>query len=300
MVKVAFSPIYRYELPKGHRFPMEKYDLLPEQLVYEGTLSESDFFEPLALTEEEILITHSKEYLQKLNAGNLTKLEQRKIGFPVRPDLVQRGKHIANGTYHCALHALNNGVSLNIAGGTHHAYADRGEGFCVFNDFAIASNLLLSRNLVKKILIVDLDVHQGNGNAHIFKGRDNVFTLSMHGEKNYPLKKERSDLDIGLPDGITDEPYLTLLRNHLPKVIDMVEPDFIFYQAGVDIIETDKLGRLKVTKDGCIKRDRFVFESAKKNGIPVAVSMGGGYSHRVSDIVDAHANTFRIAVELFD
>ena len=227
-------------------------------------------------------------------------MEQRKIGFPISPTLVQRGKHIANGTYLCAKHALESGVSLNVAGGTHHAYADRGEGFCVFNDFAIASNLLLKRQERKQILIVDLDVHQGNGNANIFQGREDVFTFSMHGAKNYPLKKEQSDLDIELPDGIQDHEYLQLLRFNLPKVLEMVQPDLVFYLAGVDVLESDKLGRLKVSLQGCYERDSFVLQLCQKHQIPVAVAMGGGYSPDVRDIIEAHANTFRVAVDLFD
>lgn len=213
--------------------------------------------------------------------------------------LIWRGRHIAKGTYDCARFAMDHGVALNVAGGTHHAYADCGEGFCVFNDFAIASNMLIAEKKVKQVLIVDLDVHQGNGTARIFQDRPEVFTFSMHGEKNYPLRKEQSDLDIGLPDGISDDYYLKLLKQHLPKVIDRVKPDILFYLAGVDILESDQLGRLKVTRDGCKKRDEIVFEEALRRSIPVAVSMGGGYSRKVSDIVEAHANTYRVAMDLF-
>jgi acetoin utilization deacetylase AcuC-like enzyme len=299
MIKIAFSPIYRYQLPANHRFPMEKYDLLPEQLLYEGSVSEEQFFHPEPLTDEAILLTHSPEYLHKLKTNGFTRLEARKIGFPMSDALIWRGRHIAKGTYDCAQFAMDHGVALNVAGGTHHAYADRGEGFCVFNDFAIASNMLVAEKKVKQVLIVDLDVHQGNGTARIFQDRPEVFTFSMHGEKNYPLKKEQSDLDIGLPDGITDDYYLKLLKQHLPKVIDRVKPDILFYLAGVDILESDQLGRLKVTREGCKKRDEIVFAEAKRRSIPVAVSMGGGYSRKVSDIVEAHANTYRVAMDLF-
>lgn len=299
MIKIAFSPVYRYTLPANHRFPMEKYDLLPEQLLYEGSVNENQFFHPEALSDEAILLTHTQAYLDKLNANGFTGLEARKIGFPMSEALITRGRHIAKGTYDCAIYAMENGVSLNIAGGTHHAYAEKGEGFCVFNDFAIAFNLLLKEQKVKQILIVDLDVHQGNGTAQIFQDRPEVFTFSMHGEKNYPLKKERSDLDIGLPDGISDNYYLNLLRQHLPKVIDRVKPDLIFYLSGVDILESDQLGRLKVTREGCMMRDEFVFQETIKKSIPVAVSMGGGYSKNIKDIVEAHANTYRVAMDLF-
>ncbi len=298
-MKVAFSPIYKYQLPEGHRFPMIKYDLLPEQLLREGTLQEDDFFHPEALIDEDILLTHTKEYLDQLAELSLTRKEARAIGFPVRPDLITRGRHIAFGTYQCALHAQQDGVSLNIAGGTHHAFADHGEGFCIFNDIAIASNMLLQNDLAKKILIIDLDVHQGNGTAHIFQGREEVFTLSVHGAKNYPVRKQQSDLDIGLPDGCEDKLYMSSLEQHLPEVIDEFEPDFIFYLSGVDILGTDKLGRLNVSRDGCKRRDQFIFDLCKQIGVPVAVSMGGGYSHQLRDIVEAHANTFRVAQEVY-
>lgn len=278
---------------------MEKYELLPEQLLYEGTVKDENFFHPEALSDEDILLTHSHVYLHKLNNNLLQRKEERAIGFPVRPELITRGKHIANGTVQCAHYALEYGVSMNIAGGTHHAYSDRGEGFCIFNDFAIAANLLLNSGNVKQILIVDLDVHQGNGTAKIFQNERRVFTFSMHGGKNYPLRKEKSDLDVPVPDGITDSAYLQLLHKHLPELIDKVQPDFIFYLAGVDILETDKLGRLGVSRAGCKQRDAFVLQQAKKNNIPLAISMGGGYSVNLRDIIEAHANTFRLAQEIY-
>ena len=278
---------------------MVKYELLPEQLLYEGTVSEDAFFHPDALTNEEICLTHCEKYIAKLDRLNLTRREVRDIGFPVSKELVVRGKHISKGTYTCAKYALENGVSMNIAGGTHHAFRDRGEGFCVLNDFAIASNMLLQRDQVKKILFVDLDVHQGNGNAKIFEDESRVFTFSMHGEKNYPLRKQKSDLDIGLPDRSKGDLFLKTLKSNLPRLIDEVQPDLIFYLAGVDILESDKLGRLSVSKQDCCERDKFVFECCKRNDIPVAVSMGGGYSEKISDIIDAHANTFRAAQEIF-
>ena len=215
------------------------------------------------------------------------------------PRLVERGTHIANGTLQCALFAQQNGIGMNIAGGTHHAFSDHGEGFCVFNDIAIAANYLLVNHLAQKILIIDLDVHQGNGTANIFQNENRVFTFSMHGLKNYPLKKEQSDLDIGLPDKTEDVLYLKTLRETLPYLLDHVEPDFIFYLSGVDVLKTDKLGRLHLSIEGCKKRDRIVLESCKKHQIPVAVSMGGGYSEQLTYIVEAHANTFRLAQEVY-
>jgi acetoin utilization deacetylase AcuC-like enzyme len=299
MLKIAWSEIYKYELPEGHRFPMIKYDLLPEQLLYEGTVNNNNFFEPTQLKLEEVLYTHTEEYIHKLEKQELNKQEIRKIGFPMTPNLVKRGKHIANGTYQGALWALNNKISMNIAGGTHHSFADKGEGFCVFNDIAIAANLLLREHPNFKILIVDLDVHQGNGTANIFQNEPRVFTFSMQGAKNYPLKKEVSDLDINLPDGVTDKPYLKLLYEKLLDIITLVEPDFMFYLAGVDVLQSDKLGRLGLSRQGCKARDKMVLQTAHQNKIPVQVSMGGGYSEHIKDIIEAHANTFRVAQDIF-
>jgi acetoin utilization deacetylase AcuC-like enzyme len=299
MIKIAYSPIYKYELPEGHRFPMIKYELIPEQLLYEGSVTEDHFFHPDKLTDEQILLTHTSEYLNKLNNLSLDRKEIRNIGFPVAKTLIDRGKYIANGTLQCARYAMQHGCAMNIAGGTHHSFADRGEGFCIYNDIAISSNILLKEGISKQILVVDLDVHQGNGTAKIFENDNRVFTFSMHGERNYPTRKETSNLDIGLPDKTEDKLFLSQLKDTLPRLIEEVEPDMIFYLSGVDIIESDKLGRLSVTKQGCKERDKFVFQTCKSNNIPVAVSMGGGYSPKISDIVDAHANTFRMALDLY-
>ena len=299
MLKVAWSPIYKYTVPEGHRFPMAKYELLPEQLLYEGTLSENNLFEPTPLTEEIILWTHEKKYWEKLKSLSLTKKEIRAIGFPMTELLVRRGTHISGGTVQCALFAKQYGCAMNIAGGTHHSFTYKGEGFCLLNDIGIAANYLLKKNLSKKILVIDLDVHQGNGTAQIFTNENRVFTFSMHGENNYPLRKETSDLDIGLADKTEDSLYLKILKNTLPVLLDDVQPDFIFYLSGVDVLATDKLGRLKMTLNGCKERDRIVFEFCKKNNIPVATSMGGGYSERLAHVVEAHANTYRMAQEVF-
>lgn len=299
MLKIAFSPIYKYSVPEGHRFPMVKYELLPEQLLYEGTVTDANFFHPKKLGETEILKTHTPAYWDKLRLQQLSRKEERAIGLPMSPQLIERGRHIAHGTIECALYAKEHGVALNIAGGTHHAFANRGEGFCVFNDFAIAAHHLLEHGLAQQILIVDLDVHQGNGTASIFQDEPRVFTFSMHGAKNYPLRKEQSDLDVGLPDKMEDGPYLQLLQKHLPRLIEQLEPDFIFYLAGVDVLATDKLGRLGMSLQGCRKRDEFVFQTCKRHHIPVAVSMGGGYSERIAHIVEGHANTYRAAQEIF-
>ena len=273
--------------------------LLPEQLLYEGTVTNDHFFHPDALDDNDILLTHTQEYLDKLNNQGLDKKEIRNIGFPMSDILVKRGKHIANGTFKCAEFAMEFGIAMNIAGGTHHSFADRGEGFCLFNDIAIASNILLHRQMVSQILIIDLDVHQGNGTAKIFEHEPRVFTFSMHGEKNYPTRKEVSNLDIGMPDKTEDAAYLDTLKKTLPKLLELVQPDFIFYLSGVDVLESDKLGRLSLTRKGCKERDRLVLQMCKDQSIPVAVSMGGGYSPLMTDIIDAHANTFRLAQDIF-
>ena len=299
MLKIAYSPIYKYKVPPKHRFPMIKYELIPEQLIYEGSVKESNFFAPVPLEEDCILETHDAEYWTKLKTQTLSAKEIRAIGFPMRPELVERGRHIAGGTLQATDFAFKHGVSMNIAGGTHHSFTYKGEGFCLLNDIAIAANYLLNTGKAKKILIVDLDVHQGNGTAQIFEQEDRVFTFSMHGEKNYPLRKEKSDLDIGLPDNTEDKEYLKTLKNTLPMLIDIQEPDFIFYLSGVDVLATDKLGRLGLSMAGCKERDKVVLEACKNNGIPLAISMGGGYSERIAHIVDAHCNTFRLAQEIY-
>jgi len=300
MVKIAFDPVYAHPLPDNHRFPMLKYELIPEQLLHEGTCTEANFFKPATCVAEIILQTHDKDYLDKLSNQQLTASEQRKIGFPLSPELIQRELVITQGTIECALYALQNGCAMNIAGGTHHAFAERGEGFCILNDQAIAANYLISRQLSQKILIIDLDVHQGNGTAKLLENEPRVFTFSMHGLTNYPFHKEKSDLDIGLLDGTTSETYLKTLEEALPKLIEQVQPDFAFYLAGVDILSTDKFGKLKVSMESCKQRDVFVFSQLKKNKIPVAVTLGGGYSPDIKTIVEAHCNTFRTAMDLFN
>lgn len=296
---IAFDPIYAHPLPEGHRFPMLKYELIPEQLVYEGTINNSNLFSPKACADEIVLYTHEAAYLQKLQQQTLSAKEQRHIGFPQSPALTLRELVITQGTIDCCRYALENGVALNVAGGTHHAFADHGEGFCLLNDFAVAANYLLHHNLVKQILIVDLDVHQGNGTASIFQHEPRVFTFSMHGAHNYPFQKEQSDLDIGLKDGTNDELYIQLLQSNLDTLLNQVKPDFVFYLSGVDILETDKFGKLKVSMQGCKQRDEIVFNALKQKNIPCTVAMGGGYSPDVRIIVEAHCNTFRAAKDIY-
>lgn len=299
MLKVAWSDIYNHPLPENHRFPMIKYDLIPEQLLYEGTIREEQLFAPRELTEDEILSTHDAIYWKRLKELKLTRQEERRSGFPLSESLVKREITINGGTIQAAEYAMQYGIAMNVAGGTHHAYSDRAEGFCLLNDIAIASNYLLNTKKASQILVVDLDVHQGNGTAAIFTNESRVFTFSMHGGKNYPLHKEKSDLDIPLDDGTDDKTYLNILKNTLPKLVQDVEPDFIFYQCGVDVLSNDKLGRLGMSLEGCKQRDAFVLNQAKSNEIPIAASMGGGYSKELRDIIEAHANTYRLAQELY-
>lgn len=298
-IKIAYSPIYAHPLPEGHRFPMLKYELIPGQLLHEGTITPDNLFVSQPCSEKVVLLTHTRNYLQKLICQKLSASEQRKIGFPLSPELIQRELIITQGTIDCCHYAVESGVALNVAGGTHHAFADRGEGFCMLNDQGVASNYLLHEGLAKKILIIDLDVHQGNGTAKLFEHEPRVFTFSMHGQHNYPFHKEQSDLDIPLADGIEDAAYLHILSETLPKLIDQVKPDFCFYQSGVDILETDKFGKLKVSLQGCKQRDEFVLSLAKKHAIPCVVSMGGGYSPDVRNIVEAHCNTFKAALDIY-
>ena len=299
MLKIAFHPIYKHPLPEGHRFPMEKYDLLPKQLLHEGTCEQQHFFEPKPADLEDILSVHTKEYVENLTNLTLDRRAIRKTGFPLSQELVDREIIIAGGTLEGCHYALENGISMNIAGGTHHAYSDHGEAFCLLHDQAIAARYLQKKKLAEKILIIDLDVHQGNGTAEIFQNDDSVFTFSMHGKGNYPFRKEISDLDIEVPDGSKDEYYLETLKEILPDLIEKVQPDFIFYLCGVDILETDKLGRLACSIEGCKERDRFVLQTCHDLKIPVQCSMGGGYSPEIKIIIEAHANTYRLAQNIY-
>jgi acetoin utilization deacetylase AcuC-like enzyme len=299
MLKIAFHPIYKHELPVGHRFPMEKYDLLPQQLIYEGTCSKENFFEPEIPNNKHFFTVHDPEYFFDLLNITLSQKEARKIGFPLSEVLVAREMIIADGTIKASEFALKNGIAMNIAGGTHHAFSNRGEAFCMLNDQAVGARYLQQKGLVNKILIVDLDVHQGNGTAEIFKNDASVYTFSMHGKSNYPFIKEASDLDIPLKNNTKDDEYLSILKKTLPKLINQEKPDFIYYLCGVDVIETDKLGKLSLTIEGCKERDRFVLQTCNDFRIPVMCSMGGGYSPVIKVIVDAHANTFRLAQDIY-
>ncbi len=296
---IAYDPIYAHPLPEGHRFPMLKYELIPGQLLYEGTISPDNIFSPQLCDDAVVLQTHTPEYVAKLKDGTLSAREQRHIGFPQSPQLTQREWMITQGTIDCCQYAMKNGIAFNVAGGTHHAFADRGEGFCLLNDFAVAANYLLDKKLASQILIIDLDVHQGNGTAKLFESKTSVFTFSMHGRNNYPFHKEVSNLDVELEDGTDDETYLQLLDKYLPQLLHDVKPDFVFYLSGVDILETDKMGKLKVTLQGCKERDKRVLRRLHQYQIPCAVAMGGGYSADVKVIVDAHCNTYRLAKDIY-
>jgi len=299
VLKIAYHHLYAHPLPEGHRFPMLKYELIPEQLLHEGTITQENLFAPELLGEQHIINTHSKDYWEQLRDLTLSAKEQRRIGFPLTAQLVEREIRIAQGTIDGALLAKQFGVAFNVAGGTHHAGSNWGEGFCLLNDQAIAANYLLDNNLASSILIIDLDVHQGNGTAQIFKDEPRVLTFSMHGADNFPFRKEKSDLDIPLENGVNDELYLSILVKALKFLFKKHCPDFVFYLSGVDVLATDKLGKLALTKEGCKRRDEIVFEFCANRDIPVQVSMGGGYSSDIKTIVDAHCNTFRVANNLY-
>jgi acetoin utilization deacetylase AcuC-like enzyme len=278
---------------------MLKYELIHEQLLYEGTCTDANFFAPQPVDDRWVLGVHTADYVQQLKTLTVPAEMVRRIGFPLTAELIDREWIITQGTIDCTQIARQDGVAMNVAGGTHHAFPGRGEGFCMLNDVGVAAHYLLETGQVRQILVIDLDVHQGNGTAAMFQHEPRVFTFSVHGKDNYPLRKEQSDLDVELPTGTADELYLNTLYDTLPKLIDRVQPDFLFYVSGVDILASDRLGKMAVSRDGCQQRDRFVFEQAIQRNLPITVSMGGGYSPRLTDIVEAHCNTFRIASSLY-
>jgi acetoin utilization deacetylase AcuC-like enzyme len=284
-------------LPDGHRFPMRKYSLLREAVQAFAPYS---LHEALAATDEQLQLAHDVAYVDRMSSGTLSEQEVRTIGFPWSPQMAERARRSTGATIAALAHAIsNNGVDINLAGGTHHAFRDHGEGFCCYNDAAVAARVAQRDHGIDRVLICDLDVHQGNGTASILAGDDSIFTFSMHGENNYPVRKERSDLDVELPDGTTDATYLATLKHHLPAIIDSFTPNAIIYLAGADPFEGDRLGRLKLSKPGLQARDRYVLETARDNRVPIAVTMAGGYAHDVADIVDIHFATVRTAFEVF-
>ncbi|MGI9183071.1 MAG: histone deacetylase family protein [Longimicrobiaceae bacterium] len=291
-------------LPPGHRFPMSKYARLRERCLAEAILAREELREPPAASWEELALAHDADYLERVSAGTLTPLEQRRIGFPWSPEMVERSRRSAGATIHAARAALDAaasrgwGIAANLAGGTHHAYPGHGEGFCVFNDAAIAVRTLQREGRIARAAILDCDVHQGNGTAAIFATDPSVFTFSIHGARNFPFRKERSTLDVELPDGAGDEVFLTALEMHVPRILAEHRPQLVIYLAGADPFLDDRFGRLGMTKEGLAARDQLVLEACRAERIPVALTMAGGYARDTEDTVDIHVATVRIAAAL--
>ena len=299
-LKLWSSARYVFPLPGGHRFPIAKYALLRERVVAEGVVTADDVRDPDAAPDDAILLVHTPDYVQRFESGALTPAEERRIGFPWSPALVERSRRAVGGTIAAARHAVSHGIGMNLAGGTHHAFADHGEGLCVYNDVAIAIRMLQRDGLIARAAVVDLDVHQGNGTHAIFADDDSVFTFSMHGGRNYPFHKEPGSLDVELADGTGDDDYLALLALHLPTVLASADADLVVYIAGADPHERDALGRLKLTFDGLARRDHLVLEQCREVGLPVAITIGGGYGRDLNDTVRVHVETARIAASYAD
>lgn len=297
-MRIAYTPRYYADIGEGHVFPIRKFELVCERLLDEGTLTPRDLFEPQPAALADVLLVHTDDYVTRLRAGALTSRELRRLGLPWSKALVRRSLLAASGTLHAARWAIAEGVGSNLAGGTHHAFADHGEGFCVLNDVAIAIRVLRRDRLISRAAIVDLDVHQGNGTATIFADDLAVFTFSMHGAKNYPLFKARSTLDVELPDATGDEEYLRTLAENLPRVFAH-EPEIVFYLGGADPYLGDKLGRLALSIEGLRARDEMVLGECRARNIPVATVMSGGYAAQINDTVEIHCNTIRAVRELF-
>jgi acetoin utilization deacetylase AcuC-like enzyme len=298
IVRAFYSDHFVLPLPEGHKFPMAKYAGLRERILADAIVDPEDLHEAPAASWDDLRLVHHTAYVDAVAPGTVAKDIQRRIGFPWSPGMVERSRRSVGATIAAANAALDEGVAANLAGGTHHSFADRGEGFCVFNDVAVATRVLQRDHHARRVAIVDLDVHQGNGTAAIFQGDPSVFTFSIHGDKNFPFKKETSSLDLALPDGTTDTEYLAVLETHLATVLNQHQPDFVFYLAGADPYEGDRLGRLKLTIDGLATRDALVFEHCRARKLPVAVSMAGGYAIDIDAIVTIHSNTIRAAVRL--
>ena len=292
---IFYSDTFVLPLPEGHRFPMQKYWLLRER-VYAARLGRMLLPEPAS--DADLLRAHDAEYVRRMQAGEMTEREMRRIGFPWSPQMVERSRRSSGATIAACRAALRDGVAVSLAGGAHHAYAGRGEGYCVFNDSAVAARAMQAEQRVRQVVVIDCDVHQGNGTAAILAGDPTVFTFSIHAEKNFPFQKERSDLDIGLEDGAGDEEYLAALEHGLGEAIERSRAELAIYLAGADPHEGDRLGRLKLTKAGLLARDRMVFEACRSAGIPVAVTMAGGYGRDVTDTVDIHFQTVQLAAEV--
>ena len=285
-------------LPPGHRFPMEKYSLLRERLTAANVVPVDQIRVPRAASDEQLLRAHSAEYVQKVVQGQLTRPEILRIGFPWSREMVERCRRSSGATIEACEAALRQGFGANLAGGTHHAFRDAGEGFCVFNDTVVAARELQARGAAQSLLVIDCDVHQGNGTAAMANAATGVFTFSLHGAFNFPFHKEVSDIDIGLADGTTGEIYLAELGQILPVLFDRARPDIVIYVSGADPFEGDRFGRLKLTKSDLAQRDRMVVEAGRQRSVPVAVSMGGGYASQVQDTVEIHFETIRLGVEI--
>jgi acetoin utilization deacetylase AcuC-like enzyme len=294
-MKCSYHPAYQVPLPPGHPFPMSKYPLLKDRLLAEGILAAGDILEPEPLDTLTLQLVHTREYLRKLESSSLTAAEQRRLGLPWSEALWQRSRLASAGTLLAARAALEHGLGGNLAGGTHHAFADHGEGFCVLNDVAIAIRKLQAERAIERAAIVDLDVHQGNGTAAIFEADAEVFTFSMHGDRNYPLAKMRSSLDVPLKDGVGDAEYLDALQQHLPTVLATANADIVFYLAGVDVAAGDRYGKLALTEEGIRLRDQYVIEAVRRRGTPLNIVLGGGYAPSRARTAELHAHAFREA-----
>lgn len=289
------SARYTIPLPAGHRFPIEKYALLRDRVLAEGLIAPECMHEPERAPVDDVLLVHTPEYVRSIIEGTLTAAEERVLGLPWSPALAERSFRAVGGTCEAADRALEDGIAINLAGGTHHAFPDRGEGFCVFNDVAVAIRALQKRARIRRAAVVDLDVHQGNGTHAVFAGDDTVFTLSLHGGKNYPFRKVSGRRDVELEDGTGDVEYLRRLEESLPRVLDEGIPDLVIYLAGADPLRGDRLGRLAMTHEGLMRRDEIVFEWCRTIGVPVAVTIAGGYGANIDDTVEVHVNTVRVA-----
>jgi acetoin utilization deacetylase AcuC-like enzyme len=298
-VHVLYSDKYVIDLPPAHSFPIQKYRLVREQLTVEGTLALHELLRPDLASEQDIRLVHTAEYWTQVERGTLPPEAIRRIGLPWSESLVRRSRASVQGTLTAACFALEDGVGINLAGGTHHAFPDHGEGYCVLNDIAIAIRVLQRDRALRRVAVIDCDVHQGNGTAAVFSGDANVFTFSIHGANNYPARKVPGTLDIDLPDGTGDEAYLAALEPAVKQIVGEFRPDMVFYQAGADPLRNDRFGRLRLTHAGLRRRDELVLGAARDAGIPVAITMGGGYGHRLEDTVEAHCNTIRAARAVF-
>jgi acetoin utilization deacetylase AcuC-like enzyme len=299
VMKVFYTDRYYANIGEGHVFPIKKFQLVRNRLLMEGTIGAADIVEPRPAALADVLLVHTLDYVTRLRAGSLTDREIRRLGLPWSKALVRRSFLATSGTINSAKSALTERVASNLAGGTHHAFPDRGEGFCVLNDVAIAIKVLQRDGLIRRAAVIDCDVHQGNGTAAIFGGDETVFTFSMHGAKNYPLFKPASSLDIELPDGTLDEFYLEKLRSSLPVILEH-RPDIIFYLGGADPFEGDKLGRLAISIDGLRSRDEMVLRAAKSLNIPIATVMSGGYAKDINDTIEIHCNTIRMVRKVYN